>query len=349
MNPSQPPISVAYIWERICSGVGYHLDNFARWLLLRAPKLGAMYAAIWAPGAPQLALRPGWAFAEEFYEQRQWTACRRGALWEAARDKDLIVPLIVKWHADTTVEVTLGNDNSLCLYVCGSFEPNEFSLFDRVLKPGMTFIDVGANDGYYTLFAARRVGSSGLVIAIEPSPRERGHLECNLVRNSLRNVQVLTCALGAAPGHARLRLAHGIHSGHNTLGAFAHDDVEASSSVLVKLETLDAVVAQHELSRVDVVKIDVEGAEASVIAGGRNVLTTMRPLLLLEVNDAALRAQQSSVEALLSKLQLELKYEIFVFSSVTGLPERLSAGERLSANVVAVPAEHAATFLTRRD
>ena len=55
----------------------------------------------------------------------------------------------------------LGNDNSLCLYVCGSFEPNEFAFLDKVLKPGMVFVDVGANDGYYTLFAAQRVGPCG--------------------------------------------------------------------------------------------------------------------------------------------------------------------------------------------
>ena len=54
----------------------------------------------------------------------------------------------MRWHGGTTVDVTLGNDNSLCLYVCGSFEPNEFAFVDRVLKPGMVFIDVGANDGY---------------------------------------------------------------------------------------------------------------------------------------------------------------------------------------------------------
>jgi hypothetical protein len=82
-------------------------------------------------------------------------ACRRGALWEEAAERNIVIPLTLPWHGKTIVNVTLGNDNSLCLYVCGSFEPNEFAFLDQVLEPGMVFFDVGANDGYFTLFAAR--------------------------------------------------------------------------------------------------------------------------------------------------------------------------------------------------
>ncbi|TAJ32208.1 MAG: FkbM family methyltransferase, partial [Reyranella sp.] len=207
MTTAHRPLSVASAWERVCSGIGYHLDNMGRWLIVRAPSIGAAYAGILAPGVPRLEPKPGWRFAEEYYDQRRWLACRRGALWEAAREKELAVPLTVRWHGGTTVDVTLGNDNSLCLYVCGAFEPNEFAFVDRVLKPGMTFIDVGANDGYYTLFAARRVGPAGKVVAVEPSSRERAHLQRNLGRNGLENVHVVAAALGAEPGVVDLHLA----------------------------------------------------------------------------------------------------------------------------------------------
>ena len=197
MTAARRPISASSVWAWVCSGVGYHLDNFGRWLIVHAPRLGAVYAAWWTPRiAPVLCPRPGWGFAEEYYDQRQWLACRRGALWEAARDNDVVVPLTVPWLADTKVDVTLGNDNSLCLYVCGSFEPNEFHFLDGVLKPGMVFVDVGANDGYYTLFAARRVGPGGRVVSVEPSSRERGHLERNLARNGVGNVEIVPAALG---------------------------------------------------------------------------------------------------------------------------------------------------------
>ena len=345
MTAARRPTAASSIWDLIRSGVGYHLDNFGRWLIARAPTLGAGYAAFLAPGQPRLGPRPGWRFAEEYYDQRKWLACRRGALWEAARENALRVPLTARWHGGTTVNVTLGNDNSLCLYVCGSFEPNEFAFLDQVLKAGMVFVDVGANDGYYTLFAARRVGLTGRVVAVEPSTRERVNLQRNLDCNRLDNVSIVPAALGAAPGLADLRLAHGAHAGHNTLGNFAHDGVVAESLERVKVETLDGVVTQLGLTRVDFVKIDVEGAEASVIAGARRVATSMRPLMLLEINDGALRAQQNSAETLLETLRTDCGYEILVFSPLTGLLARPASGAPLSANVVAVPKERVAEIL----
>ena len=346
MTTARRTISASSAWDRICSGVGYHLDNLGRWLIVNAPAIGSTYAAFLAPGIPRLKPRPGWMFAQEYYEQRRWLACRRGALWEAAREKDLAVPITVRWHGSTTVDLTLGNDNSLCLYVCGSFEPNEFAFLDRVLRPGMVFVDVGANDGYYTLFAARRVGPSGRVVAAEPSSRERAHLQRNLGRNGLDNVSVVPAAIGAAVGLADLHLAHGVHAGHNTLGSFAHDDVVRASLERVPIEPLDAVIARLGLARVDFVKIDVEGAEASVIAGAATVLSAMRPLMLIEVNDKALRAQGNCADSLMATLRDDLRYEIFVFSPVTGLLERPTDGNPLSANVVAIPGERVADTVT---
>lgn len=344
MTTARRSISAPSAWERICSGIGYHLDNLGRWLIVNAPGIGSAYAACLAPGVPRLRPRPGWMFAEEYYDQRRWLACRRGALWEAAREKDLAVPITVRWHSGTTVDLTLGNDNSLCLYVCGSFEPNEFAFLDRVLKPGMVFVDVGANDGYFTLFAARRVGPSGRVVAAEPSSRERAHLQRNLGRNGLDNVTVVPAAIGAASGLADLHLAHGVHAGHNTLGNFAHDDVVRASLERVPIERLDAVIARLGLGHVDFVKVDVEGAEARVIAGATTVLTSMRPLLLLEVNDKALRDQGNSAASLMTSLR-DLGYEIFVFSPMTGLLEPQTEGSPLSANVVAIPRESVAETL----
>lgn len=334
-------------WDLIASGVGYHLDNFGRWLVEKAPTFGAAYATLLAPGAPRPRPKPGWRFAEEYYDQRLWLACRRGALWEAAAKGDLPITLVLPWYDGTMVDVTLGNDNSLCLYVCGSFEPNEFAFLYKFLKPGMVFVDVGANDGYYSLFAARRIGPSGQVIAFEPSTRERINLRRNLKRNGFNNVQVLASALGAAAGDADLHLAHGVHSGHNTLGKFAHDDVVGASLERVDVVTLDQVAAEMRLQKIDFVKIDVEGAEASVVAGARNVLASMRPVMLLEINDGALAAQGIGAEELLCSLRKEANYEILVFSASTGSIEPLDEGSALSANIVAVPRERLHELLSR--
>ena len=141
--------------------------------------------------------------------------------------------------------------------------------------------------------------------------------------------------------------AKGTHSGHNTLGNFAHDGVQMDSFEQVTVDTLDAVAARLGLSRVDFIKIDVEGAEASVIDGASNVLRGMRPTLLLEINETALRAQKRSAESLLGTLRGEFDYEILIFSPESGLLEARVNRQPLSANIVARPRELGSRLMAR--
>lgn len=338
MNVSPSLVGVG-LWRWVSSGAGYHLDNAGAWLLEHVPALGHIYAALLRPSRPKSGLRPGWRFAEEYYNRREWLACRRGALWEVARRKGLIVPVIVRWLEDIDVEVTLGNDNSLSLYVCGSFEPNEFALLDRSLKPGMVFIDVGANDGYYTTFAARKVGSRGRVLAVEPSHRECSNLSRNLYRNGIKGVAIVPAAFAASPGRGELNLAHRFHSGHNSLGPFVHDDVAVAATQTVRVDTLDNVVEGLQIGRVDFIKIDVEGAELKVINGARRTIASSRPALLLEVNNSGLVGQGDSSQTLLNELEDVLGYKIYMFSRATGQPVPWSLGSFTSLNLLALPAE----------
>lgn len=336
MTDAVSPTRLRKWWADRCWRAGERLDRTGRWLLAHAPFAARVYARllIGRRRAPQVF--PGWVFGHEYFVERRWLAMRRGALWEFALEHELDVPLLVPWHGGTRVEVTLGNDHSLCLYVAGSFEPNEFAFLDRLLRPGMTFVDVGANEGLFSLHAARRVGAAGRVVAVEPSSRERRQLERNVARNRLGNVTIVPCALGGEAGSARLRIAGKLHGGHNTLGDFVYDGTTAAGTEDVPVETLDALVRRLALGRVDAVKIDVEGAELKVLNGARELLGTARPVLLIEANEEALRRQAGSTDDMIAMLR-ELRYEIRVFSARTGEVERLAEGGALSANIVAVP------------
>jgi FkbM family methyltransferase len=316
--------------------IGRLLDAMGRRLLLHAPLLGRLYALA-LRRRPRSTPTPGWSFAGEFYVERRWLALRRGALWERALEKGLKVPLVVPWLEGTRVETALGTDTSLCVYVAGSFEPNEFAFLRRTLRPGMTFVDIGANEGLFTLFAARRVGGAGRVIAVEPSDRERRILDRNVARNGLANVTVVPHALAAESGTAELLIAPGRHGLHNTLGNFiyAYEGEIAVARQTVAVETLDGLQQRLALGRVDVMKIDVEGAEVKVLTGGRRLLSTSRPILLVEVNEEALRCQGASADTLL-KLLRALDYHIHVFNE-HGLTEPWTEGRPLSANIVAMP------------
>lgn len=109
------------------------------------------------------------------------------------------------------------------------------------------------------------------------------------------------------------------------------------------LETVNAVAARLGLPRVDVVKINVEGGEANVIAGARAMLAAIPPVLMMEVSDGTLRARGNSEVALLETLRGELGYEIRAFSDIAGLVQELTEGTPLSANIAASPLEKRST------
>jgi FkbM family methyltransferase len=229
-----------------------------------------------------------------------------------------------------------GNETSRAIFITGNYEPNEFFLLSQVIRPGMTFVDAGANMGLYTLFAARKIGEHGTVLAIEPSARECGRLLKNLELNALSNVRLVRNAASDSCLDADLLVAEDEWSGHNTLGSFAYDTpLAAKESVCTK--RLDDIVSQEGLTRVDIVKMDVEGAEFRALKGAVGILNRFRPLLLLELADRALRHQGCSSAEIWEFFRQE-NYRIFAFDQSTGLPVPAQQKPYYdSENVVAVP------------
>jgi FkbM family methyltransferase len=281
---------------------------------------------------------PGWRF-DDFVMSPDLAAHVRYAVWLAARSRGISSPVIVPWHAGTRLRLSLDNDLSLALFAGGAFEPNEFALLDRVLQPGMVFLDGGANEGAYTVFAAARVGERGHVVAVEPSAREAARLRANIALNRLRNVTVVEAALAETGGSALLRIAEPLHAGHNTLGAFAYEGVREADTANVPVTTLDELAATRGIARLDVVKLDIEGAELRALSGARRVLGQMRPLLLLEVLEPALEAQGGSAPELLRLLD-DADYVPLTFAEATGEPVPLRpGGPSRSDNIIAVHRE----------
>jgi FkbM family methyltransferase len=145
----------------------------------------------------------------------------------------------------------------------GNLEPGLTARFRQVVAPGATVVDVGANIGMYTLHAARAVGAGGTVHSFEPTPAIHRLLSDNVQVNGFKEAGVVhlhAAALSDVEGEAELAV-YADNNGHNSLFRKAPgDDV-----VTVPLHRLDAVLG-HD-ARVDVVKIDVEGAELQVLRG----------------------------------------------------------------------------------
>ena len=229
----------------------------------------------------------------------------------------------------------------------GNFELGERSFVWSYLKQGMTVLDVGAHHGLYTLLASKRIGPSGRVFAFEPSDRERNRLLFHLQKNGLSgNTCVSPCAAGEDVGEATLYVVEGRDTGCNSMRP-----PRVAGSIFPKRlvqTTVDYFLSENGISRVDFLKMDVEGAELSVLKGAPKLLELRpRPVILAEVDDSRTEAWGYPASVIYDLL-VKQKYLCF---SVTpqGKLLALQRLESYSGNLVAVPEERlseVATFLS---
>jgi FkbM family methyltransferase len=175
------------------------------------------------------------------------------------------------------------------LFLYGMFEISETRLVQALLRPGMTFVDVGANIGYYTLLAARAVGAQGRVHAFEPNAAVRQRLETNVALNQLGNIQVHGQAVARASGEVRF-YASALPENDGISSIFPGDGRASEGAVVpaVSLDDFEGRLTSGGGRPIDLLKIDVEGAEIEVFEGGRRVLGAGRaPALLFEAHDLA--------------------------------------------------------------
>lgn len=169
----------------------------------------------------------------------------------------------------------------------GTFEPAETRFVEANLKPGDTFVDVGANIGWFTLHAARVVGEAGRVVAVEPRHDSHGLLTRSLAANAFEDfVEAHNAAAGDKPGSMRIGWARGTDNPAGTWSVTHGELAERLSARDMEYQdtpvlTLDALLGD---SRVDLLKIDVEGAEVTALQGGRRMLERQRPVVLSEIN-----------------------------------------------------------------
>jgi FkbM family methyltransferase len=169
----------------------------------------------------------------------------------------------------------------------GRYEPQETALVRAFLQPGMTFVDVGANWGYFTLLAAHLVGPEGRVLSLEPDPRLFRTLQENVRRNRLDQVWPFPVAASNGPG--TLTLAGYDERSDNWGLSKLVEEAGGATSFSVAAQPLDGLLDQVGIDRVDLLKMDIEGAEELALHGMRAGLSRSRyRRILLEVHPAIL-------------------------------------------------------------
>ena len=218
-----------------------------------------------------------------------------------------------------TLDLNEGIDLSIFLF--GAFERNTSRAIARHLRPGMIAFDIGANIGAHALPMARDVGSSGSVFAIEPTNWAMQRLQANRQLNpglttALKPIHALLGDGSAAP-------SAGFYSSWN-LGE-VEDKHPVHGGVLQSIEgaenlTLDGLVQRLGISRLDLIKIDVDGWECKVFRGGAETLQRYKPTLVMELSPYVLEEHGGTFTELLALLKAS-SYSLYRESDESPLPD----------------------------
>jgi FkbM family methyltransferase len=196
----------------------------------------------------------------------------------------------------------------------------------RFVHAGDLVVDIGANIGILTDLLARWVGPTGRVIAIEPEPVNIAALQRRMKRrHPAAIVEIVSAAAGEYNGRARLRITPQHPGDHHLL---ATDNSASSDTIEVDSVTLDGLLAARKERCPTLLKIDVQGAELSVLRGAQQTLTRCRPVVLVEIDRNAL-ARAGSDELQVSRFLDALGYA----------PHDLRTGQRLRHGSTLLPPE----------
>ena len=227
----------------------------------------------------------------------------------------------------------------------GNYEEFETETLEGLLQPGMHLVDIGANFGYFTLVGAKRVGGSGKVTAFEPEPANHALLCKNIEDNGLAQVKPHSIALSDREGKLSL-FKDAANMGNPSL---AKSNVpELAGSLEVVTRPLDEVLDDSASLHVDVIKMDVQGAEAAVLRGARRTLAANPSIrILMEFWPKGIRNMGDDPMEMLRELSAQ-GFRFSLFSDLRNELVPASAEELLSACDTRFEGQDFVNILARR-
>lgn len=216
--------------------------------------------------------------------------------------------------------------------ISGTYEPGVTRVLDSLIEPGMVVVDVGAHIGYYTLFAAQKVGPTGKVYAFEPAPSNYDVLMKNVTINGYQNVIPVQKAVCNTQEYSRFFLhtdtvAHSLHS--RTLG-------KAKTSITVEATSLDHFFEKEGWPAVHLVKMDIEGAELDALMGMTKLIErNLAVYLVLEFVPHILRSAGVNPGELLERLKgLGFTIQIIAEDGLRPITDRIAGSPGFSGELL---------------
>jgi FkbM family methyltransferase len=223
----------------------------------------------------------------------------------------------------------------------GRYEPQETLLLQHLLAPGMTFLDVGANWGYFTLLAAHLIGPTGRVISVEADPRACAALRANLAENRLAHARVVQAAASDGPGTLTLQAYGSDNDDDSNFGVLsAAPSPSAQRRFDVEALALDTLLDAEAVERVHVLKMDIEGAEARALHGFRRRLERqLVDRLVLELHPAFLENEKSSAASVIAMVNAA-GYRAWLIDHSAGAHREAAAGRLAPSSLLSPLADN---------
>lgn len=203
------------------------------------------------------------------------------------------------------IDPSLDKGVELSLFETGTYEKGTIQFLEKHLKPGASFLDIGANIGLMSVIASKCVGEKGIVYAVEANPETVPILQSNIELNQCKNIEVLPIALSDTQGTALLFENWEVNRG----GASLISQGSEEKGIEVKMERLDDLFDEN--TRIDLVKIDVEGFEPQVIRGGMDWFKKQLPVFIIEVSEKREKEVGPTPKEILQLVEKIGPYEFF--------------------------------------
>ncbi len=203
-------------------------------------------------------------------------------------------------------------------------------ILHEALRHESTYLDVGANNGYFYALKIANKHSSSRIYCFEPDRRILNHLVQNIRVNNLGNIEVIPVGLTDRVGTARFT------EGRDASSFLTHDEAPDFFTVEVECTTLDHFVETRGIDRVDAIKVDIEGGEFAFLQGANRVISTYRPTLIIELNDRLLRRAGTSIGDVFKYFRKHkyLCYRLVGSNDYVAVPEdRVAFIDRFSAEL----------------
>jgi len=191
--------------------------------------------------------------------------------------------LNINGHRFTTIPNDVGISEELLMFQ--THEPLSTKLLLKILKQGMTCLDIGSNIGYYVCLESNSVGQNGKVIAIEPSPTNFKYLKKNVELQRISNVEIFNFACGNEAGE----IDFFISDRSNWSRVASKDFIDAPPDAIVKtikvpIKKIDSFIQEKSLTQLDYIRMDVEGYEVNILKGMQKTIEKFKPLLHIEIH-----------------------------------------------------------------